>query len=642
MILLRRLLRQPLAIACLAVITLVVLACVFASLVAPYDPYAQDLANILSGPSGTHWLGTDALGRDVLSRILYGGRVTLFGTLQAVVTYVVIGVSIGLIAGTIGGIVDSILMRVADVIQSIPALITLLVVLAVFGRSETAAMVSFGIFASAGLMRVVRGVSMIARTEPYVAAGTVAGLGPFQILWRHIRPAVIGPVLTQVSLFAGIAMLVEASLGFLNLGVLPPAASWGNLVSDAQLAINRQQWLLVPTGGIVALMCLCLTLLGIALRDTYSSKSTAGGKSLSSWRSFAATMRRVPATPAAAAPALVSEYSQTAGREILLEVQDLSVAVGDLTLVDGVSFDVGRGETIGIVGESGCGKSMTVSGLLRVPPPGATISAARLTLGGEDLLGLSEQQMHKVRGKRIAYISQEPISSLDPLHVAGRQVAEAVRAHRGVSRSEARRIALELLASVRLPDPEAVYTKYPHEMSGGMAQRVAIARALAGEPELLIADEPTTALDVSVQAGVLDLLVDLRDQRGMSLILVTHDWGVLADVCDRAIVMYAGQIVEDAPTADLIAAPRHPYSAALLESIPAKVAPGVLLPMIGGTVPAPADWPSSCRFAGRCRFATDDCTHAPIPLTPTVTGVSRCVHVDRLEEKEAADAVTTA
>ncbi|MBM2614692.1 ABC transporter ATP-binding protein [Actinoplanes sp. LDG1-06] len=247
-----------------------------------------------------------------------------------------------------------------------------------------------------------------------------------------------------------------------------------------------------------------------------------------------------------------------------------------------------------------------------------------------------------MRGKRIAYISQEPISSLDPLHVAGRQVAEAVRAHRGVSRAEAKRIALELLASVRLPDPEAVYAKYPHEMSGGMAQRVAIARALAGEPELLIADEPTTALDVSVQAGVLDLLVDLRDQRGMALILVTHDWGVLADACDRAIVMYAGQIVEDAPTRDLIAAPRHPYSAALLESIPAKVDPGAMLPMIGGTVPPPSNWPTSCRFAGRCRFATDDCTHAPIPLTRTDTGVSRCVHVDRLEEKEAADAVTTA
>jgi peptide/nickel transport system permease protein len=629
----RILLRRPLAVTCALVIAAVVIACVFASLIAPYNPLAQDLNHTLAGPSASHWLGTDALGRDIFSRILYGGQVTLLGTCEAILTYLIIGVSLGLLAGTMGGATDAIVMRISDILQSIPALITLLVVLAVFGHNETAAMVSLGIFASAGLMRIVRSASLVARAEPYVAAARVAGLSSWSILWRHIRPAVTGPVLTQVSLFAGIAMLVEAALGFLGLGVLPPQPSWGNLVSDAQRAINQQSWMLIPTGGIIAVMCLALTLLGIALRDAYSSRSS--GKTLDSWHSLTAGTRVIPPPP-----------DQPPAQDHLLSVRDLCVEVpkddGWLRLVDGVDFDISPGETVGIVGESGCGKSMTVTALLRVPPPGARISAQRLSLDGQDLLGLTEQDMYQVRGKKIAYVSQEPISSLDPLQPAGRQVAEAVRVHRGVTRAEARDIALDLLAAVHLPDVKTVARKYPHEMSGGMAQRVAIARALAGEPDLLIADEPTTALDVSVQAGILDLLIEFRERNRMALILVTHDWGVLADACDRALVMYAGQIVEDAPTRLLVGSPKHPYSAALLDSIPSKVVAGTALPMIPGTVPPPGKWPAGCRFTARCQFATAECEAAPIRLTDTAIGVSRCIHVDRLEREEQTDAIARA
>ncbi|WP_326731660.1 dipeptide/oligopeptide/nickel ABC transporter permease/ATP-binding protein [Streptomyces phaeochromogenes] len=632
---LRQLLRQPLAIACLAIVVLIVLACVFASWIAPYGPQTQDLNDLLSGPSRSHWLGTDALGRDELSRLLYGGRVTLLGALEAVTVFLVLGLGLGITAGTLGGLADALIMRLCDLLQSIPALIMLLVILSIFGHNETAAMVTFGALFSTALTRVVRGASLAVRAEPYVAAARVAGLSTRQIQWRHIRPAVTGPILTQVSLVAGIALLVEASLGFLGLGVVPPTPSWGNMIADAQQAINRHPWLLVPTGGILVVMSLATALLGSMLGDAYSGRSTGTKLSLS-WRTLA-TKVTATGVPAAKAPEPGA----------LLSVVGMSVRLrgdrGETTVVDDVSFEVAAGEAVGIVGESGCGKSMTVTGLLRVLPPGAWLTADSCRFDGTDLLGLSESEMTRIRGKGIAYISQEPVSSLDPVFTAGAQIAEAVRVHRKVGRKAARAIALELLTTVRLPNPAEVAGKYPHELSGGMAQRVAIARALAGRPKLLIADEPTTALDVTVQAEILDLLRDLREQTGMALILVTHDWGVLADACDRAIVMYAGQTVEEADLSSLFHSATHPYSEALLRSTPANLEPGTSLPVISGSVPPPGSWPGGCRFAPRCEFAQPDCTDAPIHMRSPLPGTfSRCLHTDLLLAKEDQDASAVA
>jgi peptide/nickel transport system ATP-binding protein/peptide/nickel transport system permease protein len=301
---------------------------------------------------------------------------------------------------------------------------------------------------------------------------------------------------------------------------------------------------------------------------------------------------------------------------------------GELRIVDRVSFDVRPGEALGIVGESGCGKSMTISGVLRVLPLGAQITATSIKFKGVELTSLSEREMNAYRGNGIGFISQEPISSLNPAFTVGHQLAEAVRLHRQVGKTEARRIARELMTRVRLPEPDVVARKYPHELSGGMAQRIAIARALTGEPELLIADEPTTALDVSVQSEVLDLLRDLREQSGMALILVTHDWGVVAEACDRAIVMYAGQVVETADVRSLVRTPQHPYTSALLKSSSVGAEPRRLLPVIAGGVPKPGSWPIGCRFASRCEFVHDRCLPAPIPLYSTGDETNaRCVLV---------------
>lgn len=635
---LRAFLRQRVAAVAAVVLLLIVIACYAAPILAPYDPLLQELSNGYALPSPEHLLGTDRLGRDVLSRLMFGGIITLTGALVAVLVTIALGVLLGLFAAAVPKGGDAAVLRICDLLQSIPGLIILLVVLAVFNQNETAAMVTLGILLSAGVTRVVRGAAIAVREELYVAAARVAGLNTLQMQSRHILPAIAGPVLTQISVVAAAAILVESSLGFLGLGVVPPTPTWGNMVSEANQSLGIAPWLLLPAGATITIVTLTLTLVGNGFRDAYAGRSSRTGRQLS-WRSLAARASRRPDSPE-------TETRYPNDAHTLLSIRDLTVEVpvdgGYRTIVDNVSLDVAPGASIGIVGESGCGKSMTVLGILRVLPPGARVTATRALFDGLELLDLSEKQMSDVRGTGIAYISQEPISSLDPAFTAGQQLTEAIRQHRGGSKRAAKATALELLTQVRLPDPASVYEKYPHQLSGGMAQRVAIARALAGRPRLLIADEPTTALDVTVQADILDLLRDLRMQTGMAVILVTHDWGVLADACDDTIVMYAGQVVEAASTRDQVHLPLHPYSQGLLLATPANIVPGERLRAIEGVVPAPGSWPTGCRFAARCEFAQQDCREAPIPLLEAGPDrTSRCIHIEKLLQTESEYARVT-
>ncbi|KRC53649.1 hypothetical protein ASE19_12070 [Nocardioides sp. Root79] len=616
-----RLLRQPLVVVCALVLMIVVVGCLLAPWVSPYAPLEQDLLNIYAKPSADHLLGTDQLGRDILSRMLHGGRVTLAGIAQAVAVCTAIGLCLGMAAGTLGGWVELVAMRLCDLLLAVPGLVMLLVVLGIYGNNETAAMITLGVIMSPTLARVVYSATIAVREEPYVAGARVAGLTSLQIMRRHILSGVAGPALTQISIVAAVACLVEAGIGYLGLGVTPPAPSWGNMVTDAQQAMPLDAWMLVPTGGIIAIVTLSLTLIGNGVRDAYMGRSSGSTKSFS-WRALAARVSQplTPARPGETPP----------GREAVLSVNRMTVSLprgkGEIPIVDTVSFDVKPGEAVAIVGESGCGKSMTISGVLRVLPMGAHVQAASITFKGVELTSLSERQMNSYRGTGIGFISQEPISSLNPAFTVGHQLEEAVRLHRGLSKHEARQIAHELMTRVRLPDPEVVAKKYPHELSGGMAQRIAIARALAGEPELLIADEPTTALDVSVQCEILDLLRDLREQSGMALILVTHDWGVVAETCDRALVMYAGQIVERADVRTIITRPTHPYTRALLHSSSVGAAPRQLLPVIAGAVPPPGSWPLGCRFASRCGLVEDACRSGFIPMVSLGEGAgARCI-----------------
>jgi oligopeptide/dipeptide ABC transporter ATP-binding protein len=300
----------------------------------------------------------------------------------------------------------------------------------------------------------------------------------------------------------------------------------------------------------------------------------------------------------------------------LLAVSDLSIsfpgrAGRPVRPVDGVSFTVDRGETVALVGESGSGKSLTCLALLRlVPPPGAILPPSSIILDGTDILTLRGEALRAIRGRRIGLVFQDPMTSLNPVLSVGYQVREAITAHRRMPAREARDRAVALLEEVGIPDPPARYRAYPHELSGGLRQRVMIAIALGGEPDLLVADEPTTALDVTVQAQILELLDRLKAARNMAVLLVTHDFGVLAGRADRVAVMYAGQLVEEAPTTLLFRAPAHPYTRGLLDSMPRLTGPLVQVAPIPGTVPSPEAWPSGCRFHPRCprRFAPCDGT----------------------------------
>ena len=304
----------------------------------------------------------------------------------------------------------------------------------------------------------------------------------------------------------------------------------------------------------------------------------------------------------------------------ILEVAGLTTVfrtdAGIARAVDGVSFSIAEGETLGLVGESGCGKSVTSLSILRLisEPPGEILGGSTIRFRGRDLLSLPERDMRKVRGNDIAMIFQEPMTSLNPVFTVGEQIAEAVRLHRGASRQEARERAIEMLRLVGIPAPDKRARDYPHQLSGGQRQRVMIAIALCCDPELLIADEPTTALDVTIQAQILDLLVELRERLGMALLLITHDLGVVAQVCDRVAVMYAGRIVEQAPVERIFQDPRHPYTQGLLRAIPQLGRNADRLVTIPGQVPSALAWPTGCRFRLRCPFAWDRCLEEPALL----------------------------
>ncbi len=300
----------------------------------------------------------------------------------------------------------------------------------------------------------------------------------------------------------------------------------------------------------------------------------------------------------------------------LLDVRRLTVnffsEAGTVTPVDDVSFQLAKGETLALVGESGCGKSLTALSILQLLPRAASIGpGSTIELDGQDLVPLDEAALRAVRGARIAMIFQDPMTSLDPVYTAGSQITEAIRAHRNVGKRQARERALELLEEVGIPDPLSRFDQYPHELSGGMRQRVMIAIALSCEPQVLIADEPTTALDVTVQAQILEILDRLRRSHDMAVLLITHDLGIVASRADRVAVMYAGRIVETAPTDRLFQHPAHPYTQALLASVPRLTGPLQRLTPIQGTVPNPDAWPAGCRFHPRCPYAFDRCQQQP-------------------------------
>lgn len=560
----RRLLSRPLAVVALLWLLLLLVLSVGAPVFAPLDPLEQDLLALKQLPSAEHWLGTDALGRDVFSRMVHGVSLTIAGVIEAVVMASLLGLSLGVSAGYFGGLWDRCVQQYVSLVQSLPTMLIMLAVLAVFGQAMLPAMVTLGVMGSAGVSRVLRSVTLAVREELYIAAARISGLSDAHIIVRHVLPRIAGPVIVQMSLFAAIAVIVQTGISFLGLGVAPPAPTWGSMIFEASASLNDFPWLLVPSGGVVALTVLSFGLLGDSLRDA----------STESW-SRPAVRQSVKARQA------IQPKNLPEG--CLLSLRDVTIVTGTgsatRTLVQGVNLDLKQGETLGIVGESGSGKTLTSLSLMGLLPPGVHVSTGTAVINGEVIDLSNEKRLTQLRGATVGMIFQEPMAALDPCFTIGHQLAEVIRLQ-GLGATQVQAKVMELLEQVKIPNPQDVAKRYPHQISGGMAQRVGIARALASEPRILLADEPTTALDVTVQAEILALLRSLSQSRQMAVVLVTHDWGVVADICDRAMVLRHGQVLESATVVDLFHRPQHPYTQALLAANPHSAKPGDVLPTV--------------------------------------------------------------
>jgi peptide/nickel transport system permease protein len=586
----------------------------------PYDVAEQDLANRLALPSGAHVLGTDALGRDLFSRIVTAGAEPLLGSLVMLVVAFGIGLPLALIAAERGPKVERVTSRLTEVLMALPATIILLAVIGVIGTRIYVVMAVLGVMISAGVYRVMLSVAQSVRQRLYVDAARVNGLGSLRVNLVHVLPSMATVAAVQAAQLFGIGLLIQAGLAFLGFGPAEPQPSWGFMIQDASKHIYDSPWLLVPTGLVLAITVVAANELADAI---------AGGAVPEKPRVRPRRLRRVVASSTAA----------PADPTAVLEVRDLSVSVDDgPALVTGVSFTLQPGRVLGLVGESGCGKTMTARSLLGLLPDGVSVSGGSILWQGRELVGLPESRLNEVRGREIAMISQEPMVALDPMFSIAYQLTQPIRRFRGVGRREARTIAAELLRQVGIVDAERVLKSYPHQLSGGMAQRVCIALALTGEPKLLVADEPTTALDVTVQAEILSLLRALVRDTGLSMVIVSHDLGVVADICDDVAVMYAGEVVESGSTAAVLDDPAHPYTMALLGANP-HVPDGEPVPLrlasIAGTVPPPGSWPTGCRFATRCQFAQEQCTVPFVPFPAHGDGSVRCIRVEELARANA-------
>ncbi|MFG3026157.1 dipeptide/oligopeptide/nickel ABC transporter permease/ATP-binding protein [Streptomyces sp. NPDC048254] len=555
----RRLLRSPVAVTCLVLLALISLAGLFAPLLTSQDPAHTSLTGSLAPMSGNHPLGGDGVGRDVLARLLYGTRTSLLGALLAVAVALVIGVPAGLVAGYYRKWFDAVSSWLANLLMAVPAIIVLLVVMSAVGQNTYIAMAVFGVLMSPGVFRLIRASVISVREELYVDAARVSGLADPRIIRRHILPVVQAPTIIQAAQMLGLGIVIQSGLEFLGLGSATQA-SWGSMLNDAFANIYTKPVLMVWPGVALAVTVAAFGLLGNALRDALDGSAVKARRP----RGTAARKRGAEKK----APPVTAETSEAGDALLVLEGLKVSypTAEGEKTVVDGVALTVRRGEVLGLVGESGSGKSQTAFAVLGLLPREARVSSGRLVFDGKELGGLGRAELNRYRGRRIAYVPQEPMSNLDPSFRIGSQLVEPVRRHLGLSAAEAKAKTLGLLERVGIADPERVFDSYPHQISGGMAQRVLIAGAVSCEPDLLIADEPTTALDVTVQAEVLDLIRSLQRERNMGVILVTHDFGVVADICDRVTVMQTGAVVESAPVRQLFAEPRHPYTRMLLAS----------------------------------------------------------------------------
>ena len=622
------------SIICIAILAVIALAAVFAPLVTAYDPLASGAP--IQPPSGEHWFGTDRQGRDIFSRLVYGGRYSLVIGLGATVVALAAACVLGTIAATAPKWISETLMRIMDVVMSFPGIALAAVFVAVFGKSLPVLVFTIAFLYVPQLTRIVRANILDQYGEDYVSSVRVMGARTSRIIVKHVARNAMAPVLVFATILVADAIVFEASLSFLQAGVPDPAPSWGNVIAAGRNVLMAGAWWATFFPGILIMITvLCLNILSEGMTDamvsprarkitadaanteesTHELEAVAGGEDTHVIPTIDTSVNlSVPSgVPDMLAPAavpvvpLAERLAQLRERELvrtdrfvytgdetpLLEVQDLCISFprhGDVDVVDHVSFTVRPGETMSLVGESGCGKSITSLAIMGLLDSKADVRG-RIMFDGKDLLQMDPKERGALRGHDIAMIYQDALSSLNPAMLIRSQMKQLTR--RGGTRT-----AEDLLELVGL-DPKRTLASYPRELSGGQRQRVLIAMALTRNPRLVIADEPTTALDVTVQAQVVELLMRLQKELGFAMVFVSHDLALVAELTHRITVMYAGQVVEQGTTSEVLTQPVHEYTQGLLGAVLSIEAGSDRLHQVSGVVPSPRDFPAGDRFAPR-------------------------------------------
>ena len=594
----------------LVVLILIVMIAVFANILAPHNPL--EIFTARQAPDAQFLFGTDDKGRDVLSRMMYGARYSLIIGLGATAFALVCGSIIGAVAAVARKWVSEVIMRILDVIMSFPGIALAATFVLVFGNSVPSLIFAIGFLYIPQIARIVRANVVSEYNQDYVRAVVVSGARAPWILVKHVIRNCIAPVMVFTIVLVADAIVFEASLSFISAGIPEPTPTWGNILSDARGGVLAGRWWQVLFPGLaIMITVLCLNILSEGITDAMAAAPKAPVKADDAAVRANREADKLVADPtlayAAQAEMLEQRLSELQAIEKtrtdrfeartdvppILEVKDLCIKFprhGDVNVVDHVSFVVRPRQTMGLVGESGCGKSITSLTIMGLLDPKAKVSG-EILYDGQNLLNMDQKQMNALRGREIAMIYQDALSSLNPSMLIKAQMKQLTK--RGGTRT-----AEELLELVGL-DPKRTLDSYPHELSGGQRQRVLIAMALTRDPKLIIADEPTTALDVTVQKQVIDLLNKLQKELGFAMVFVSHDLALVAEVANSITVMYAGQVVEQGPVSDILCHPVHEYTRGLLGSVLSIEAGGTRLHQVPGSVPSPKDFPEGDRFTPR-------------------------------------------
>lgn len=592
-------------------LTIILMFSTIGPLVSAFDPLQTAPAMRLKDPSALHWMGTDDVGRDVFARVIYGIRISI-----------IIGLAVTLISGLVGTIAgisaayypitSKFIMRVVDSIMAIPTIILAIVLSGIMGAGMRNIIIVLSISYFPMIVRVVRSATAEVLTTEYVESAEVLGKPDTYIILRYIFPNIAAPLVVQMTYTFAMAILNESILSFLGVGIQIPTPSLGGMVADGRNYISIAPWILCFPGLMISWLVLSLDLLGNGLREIMDPKRLEfnSGKNVETHKGSA----------------IASDVKEQG----LLRIEHLSVVATDqkqtTELVSDVSLTVQDGETMGVIGESGCGKSITAMSILKLTEPNVYINKGRIDWRKISLSGLSEKRLRKICGKEIGMVFQEPMTCLNPFFTIKQQLSAPIKLHLGLNKTDIHKRCIRLMQDAGIKNPEKTLKSYPHELSGGMCQRVAIAIAISCDPKLLIADEPTTALDVTIQAQILGIFKKLIHTNNMALLIISHDMGVIASLSENITVMYGGEVVEQDTRNNVISRASHPYTKNLINAAEELYDGADELNLVMGNVPRPEENIMGCKFAPRCTLCTEKCysDHPPLTQKESGDGLVRC------------------